>query len=192
MKKIPLLLVTLFIFSCGSKEPFRMNMGGPSIAMPMVPCYTRGPVNTTIPEGPIAFDVPQATTLNNGMQIPSNALLEGYFRAHGNRVYFAPAIISYVGPDNQPVRIQLNSYQTGLVDLRTDSSRYGEMAGKGAIVGGVVGGVAGALTGDWRVGLIGLGAGAGVGAAAGATNVWMHNNDSTPLPAQTGMMLHFQ
>src|SRR6185295_12464639 len=95
-KHFILILLILFILSsCGSKEPFRMNMSGPTVAMPMVPGYLRGPLQTNVYEGPVAFDIPQPTTLSNGAQIPENSLLEGYYRAHGNRVYFAPAYISY-------------------------------------------------------------------------------------------------
>lgn len=193
MKKILLVLVILLaLSSCGSKEPFRMNMMGPTIAMPMVPGYLRGPMQTDAYQGPVAFDVPQPTTLSNGAQIPEGALLEGYYRNHGNRIYFAPAYISYKDAAGTVQRIQLSSQQTGLMDLRTDAFKYGEQAGKGAAVGAIGGTVIGALSGGWKGALIGAGVGAGAGAAGGALGEWFQNNKTKALPAQTGMMIDFR
>jgi hypothetical protein len=192
-KILAFVLLSLFmISSCGSKEPFRMNMMGPTIAMPMVPGYLRGPLQTNLYEGPVAFDVPQPTTLSTGMQIPEGALLEGYYRAHGNRVYFAPAFISFKDTNGQTQRIQLSSQQTGMMDLRTDAFKYGEQAGKGAAVGAVGGTIIGALGAGWQGALIGAGVGAGAGAASGALGEWFNNNNTKTIPAQTGMMLDFR
>lgn len=191
-KKILTVLFLAILTACGSKEPFRMNMSGPSIAMPMLPGYLRGPLQTNVYEGPLALDVPQPTNLSNGAQVPEGALLEGYYRMKGNRVYFAPAFISYKDANGTTQRVQLNSMQTGLLDLRTDSFKYGEQAGKGAAVGAVAGTVIGALGGGWKGALIGAGVGAGAGAAGGALGEWFNNNKDKALPAQTGMMLDFR
>lgn len=192
IKQIFFMLLFITLSACGSKEPFRMHMSGPTINMPMVPGYLRGPLQTEVYEGPMALDVPQPTSLSNGAQIPEGALLEGYYRMKGNRVYFAPAFISYKDSNATTQRVQLSSQQTGLLDLRTDAFKYGEQAGKGAAVGAVAGTVLGALSGGWKGALIGAGVGAGAGAAGGALGEWFNNNKGKALPAQTGMMLDFR